>query len=253
MSVEPRTPEELELMRQSGRITAIALKKTMEAVTVGITLQEVDAVAENIMRSLGASASFKTVQGYYWATCLNINDEVVHGIPRDIALKKGDILKIDLGAVYKGWHTDTAWTVVVGGEADQRTMEFLKVGEKGMWNAIERAVEGNTIGDVSFQMQNTVEKSGFNVVRELVGHGIGREGHEDPEIPCYGKPGTGIKLKAGMTIAIENIYVAGDYKLYTMEDGWTIATQDGSNAGLFEMTVIVGKDKPEVITDWRKI
>jgi methionyl aminopeptidase len=253
MNVHPRTDDELELMRQSGRITAIALKKTIDAVKSGITLRELDSVAENAMRELGATASFKTVPGYYWATCLNINDEVVHGIPRDIVLKDGDLLKIDLGAVYKGWHTDTAWTVVVGGETDQRTKEFLKVGEKGMWNAIEQAIEGNTIGDVSFQMQDTVEKSGFNVVRELVGHGIGREGHEDPEIPCYGKPGIGLKLQAGMTLAIENIYVGGDYKLYTMDDGWTIATKDGSNAGLFEMTVIVGKDKPEVITDWRKV
>lgn len=244
-----RNLQELELMRKSGKITALALKKTIESVRAGATLIELEQIAEDEIKRLGGESSFKTVPGYKWTTCMNINDEVVHGIPRDIELKEGDVLKIDLGAVYKGWHTDTAWTVIVGKEPDK----FLAVGEESMWKGITQAREGKRIGDIASAMQTVIEGSGYSVVRSLVGHGVGRSAHEGPEIPGYGKPGTGIKLKAGMTLAIEIIYTAGDHQVYTKDDNWTIATEDGSLAGLFEMTVIVGRKSPEVITDWRKV
>ncbi len=251
--VSTRNPQELELMRKSGKITAQVLKKVIEAVRPGITLNELDQMADDELTRLGASASFKTVPGYHFATCLNVNDEVVHGLPRNIQVQAGDVLKIDLGAMYKGWHTDTAWTVVVGGEATPEQSKFLAVGEEAMWKGIAQAREGRRVGDIGFAMQSVVEGAGYSVVRSLVGHGIGRSGHEDPEIPGYGKPDTGMKLKAGMTLAIEIIYNAGHWEVHTKDDNWTIASDDGSISGLFEMTVIVGKKTPEVITDWRKV
>ncbi len=252
MKVEIRTEEELDLMRQSGLMTAKALKKTVLAAKPGVNLLELEKMAEEEILSLGGGASFKTVPGYFWTSCLTVNDEVVHGIPRDYVLQDGDKVSIDLGAVYKGWHTDAAWSVVVG-KVDSEKKRFMQTGEEALEKAISQAVDGNQIGDISSAIQEVIEREGYNVVRALVGHGVGREPHEAPEIPGVGKKGTGMKLQSGMTIAIEAIYTAGDYEVVELEDGWTIASEDGSLGGLFEMTVIVGKDKAEVITDWRKI
>ncbi len=249
--VQTRTPDELQLMRKSGQITAKALKYAIQMVSPGMTMRDLDLLVEGEIQRLGGESSFKTVPDYHWTTCLNVNDEVVHGIPRDIKLQKGDVLKIDLGAMYKGWHTDTAWTVVVGDEPTEEQEKFLKAGEEAMWKGVAQAREGKRIGDIGHAMQSVIEGAGYSVVRSLIGHGIGRSGHEEPEIPGYGKPDTGMKLKAGMTLAIEAIYAAGKHQVYTMDDGWTIATEDGSMAGCFEMTVIVGKKGPEIITDIR--
>jgi methionyl aminopeptidase len=254
--VEVRTNAELALMRKSGEITAIALKKVLDSITPGITMLDIERLAEEEIVKLGGKSSFKTVPGYDFTTCLTVNDEVVHGIPRDIVLKKGDIISVDLGAMYKGWHTDTAWSVIVGGESDdligREKRKFLAVGEEAMWAGIKQAVEGNHVGDISSAMQNVIEGAHYSVVKSLVGHGVGKSNHEAPEIPGVGKPGTGLLLQAGMTLAIEAIYVAGEDKMYEKDDGWTIAALDGSLGGLFEMTVIVGKNKAEVITDWRR-
>jgi methionyl aminopeptidase len=248
-----RTEEELELMRKSGQITALALKKTIEAVKPGVSLFELDQIAEKEMRDLDASASFKTVPGYDFATCMNVNDEVVHGIPRkDVILKEGDVLKIDLGALYKSWHTDSAWTVVVGGDDNKKWGKFLSAGEEAMWAGVKNAVVGNHIGDISSAMQTVIERNGLTVVRSLAGHGVGRAGHEEPEVPGFGTPKTGEKLLENMTLAIEIIYTDGGEDMYTKEDNWTLATDDGSTAGLFEMSVIVKEGKAEVLTDWRK-
>ncbi len=269
--MQSRTEEELKLFRKSGQIAARAMKKVIENVRVGITLKELDEIAENEIQRLGGRSSFKTVPGYYWTTCLTINDEVVHGIPRDIELKDGDVLGIDLGAVYEGWHSDMAWSVIVRASeyqsigisenSDTPTLrdagtlkekeKFLKVGEEILWKAIAQAVEGKKIGDISSVIQQGVEGAGYSVVKSLAGHGVGREAHEDPEIPEYGTAGKGLILRTGMTLAIEVIYAEGRGEVYETDDGWTISTKDGSLGGLFEMSVIVGKKKPEITTDWR--
>lgn len=254
MAVAIRTPQELDLMRKSGEITAFTLKKTIKSVKGGINLKELDKIAESEILRLGGGSSFKTVQGYYWTTCLTVNDEVVHGIPREeVVLKPGDILGIDLGAVYQGWHTDTAWSVLVGDQNCEDKKRFLRVGEEALWQAVKQAVEGHRLGDISSSIQESIESRGYRVVKSLVGHGVGLLPHEEPEIPGVGKKGTGLLLKSGMTLAIEVIYAEGKGDVYQKSDGWTIATEDKSLGGLFEMSVIVGKDKPEVLTDWRQV
>lgn len=247
--VAVKTAEELKLMRKSGEITALALKKVMENAKVGVSLLDLDKIAEEEIKRLGGESSFKTVPGYYWSTCLTLNEEVVHGTPRDIKLKEGDILGIDLGAVYQGWHTDAAWSVAVG----NGKRKFLEVGEKVLWEAVKQAVEGKQVGDISAVIQKGIEGAGSSVVKSFSGHGVGRLPHEAPEIPTYGKKGTGIILEEGMTLAIEVIYAKGKGEVYEKEDGWTVATHDGSLGGLFETSVVVGKKKAEILTDWRKI
>lgn len=255
-------------MRKSGRITAAALKKVIGAAAPGVSLLELEDIAEREMVRLGGAASFKTVPGYRWATCLTVNDEVVHGIPRDITLAEGDVLGIDLGAVFEGWHTDVSWSVLVGPPAggsqpkagrpldeagEQEKMKFLEAGERALWKAISWAREGKRLGDVSAAIQQAIESAGYGVVENYIGHGIGRSPHEAPEIAGIGRAGTGLKLKKGMTLAIEVIYTAGSGDVRVGSDGWTVVSRDGSLGGLFEMTVIVGKKEPEVITDWRSI
>jgi len=247
--MKPRTADELELMRKSGKMSALALKNVIAAVKSGVSLKELEEVVAKTIEAEGGTASFKTVPGYNWYSCININEEVVHGIPRDIVLKKGDKVSIDLGALYKGWHTDTAWSVIV----DEEPSVFLRVGEEALWAGVKKAVAGNRIGDISHAIQTTIEGGGFEVVRSLIGHGVGKELHEEPEVPGYGKAGTGMVLQEGQTIAIEAIYTESTQEVVLAPDGWTIASEDGSLGGLFEMTVIIGKDKAEVITDWRKV
>lgn len=255
--VAVRTSEQLDLMRKSGIITAKALKKVIEESKAGVSLVELDTLAENEIMRLGGKPSFKTVEGYSFTTCLTINDEVVHGLPRQIKLMPGDVLSVDLGTVYDGWHTDAAWSVIVGWNEEDglgsKKREFLKVGDTALWQAIEQAVEDKRIGDISAAIQTSIEGGGYNVVRSLVGHGIGRSLHEEPEVPGFGLAGTGVMLKAGMTLAIEVIYTAGGYKVESKDDGWTIVTADGALAALFEMSVIVGKEEAEVLTDWRRL
>lgn len=252
MSLNPRSKNELTLMRKSGEITAKALKAVLKAVKPGITLVELDTIAEREIKANGATPGFMTVPGYHWATCVTINHEVVHGIPRDIKLEKGDLFSVDVGAMYSGWHTDAAWSVIVGDVKDAAKEKFLKAGEEAMWQGINQARTGNRIGDIGAAMQKVVEGAGYSVVRSLVGHGIGKKLHEDPEVPGFGKPGRGLPLKKDMTIAIEAIYNAGGPDVVLDQDGWTISSKDGTWGGLFEMTLIVGNEQAEVLTDWRK-
>ncbi len=252
-----RNPQELALLKKSGEITARALKMVIEASYPGVSLLQLEEIATREITRLGGQSSFKTVPGYYYTTCLTVNDEVVHGIPRPITLREGDVLGVDLGAVYKGWHTDSAWSVLVGGQEAGNGQEgekrrFLKAGEEALWKAVAQAKAGNRIGDISSALQQTVERAGYRVVKSLSGHGVGRAAHEDPEVPTFGKEGVGLKLQENMTIAIESIYAGGRGEIYEKDDGWTLATDDGSLGGLFEMSVIVGKNGPEVLTDWRK-
>ena len=267
MSLSPRSKGELSLMRKSGEITAKALKAVLKAVKAGITLIELDKIAEAEIKKNGAQPGFMTVPGYKWATCVTINHEVVHGIPRDIKLAKGDLFSVDVGALLNGWHTDAAWSVIVGYESGVKDQEktdpstssqddfsaknrFLKAGEEAMWQGINQARSGNRIGDIGASMQKVVEGAGYSVVRSLVGHGIGKKLHEDPEVPGFGKAGKGLPLKKDMTIAIEAIYNQGGPDVVLDKDGWTISSVDGSLGGLFEQTVAVAKNGPIVLTPY---
>lgn len=247
-----RNKYKLRLMRESGRISAQALKKTLDNIKVGVTGEKLNDIVQNSITSLGGYPSFKTVPGYKWASCITINEQVVHGIPTGRIIKQGDLVSIDLGVVRKGWHTDCAWTVLVdGGEERLEKEKFLKVGEEALWDGINQAVDGGRIGDISHAIQARVEGAGLYTVRSLVGHGVGRSLHEEPEVPGYGKKGTGPSLNEGMTLAIEVIYAKGTSDVILGSDGWTVSTLDKSWAGLYEMTIVVGKREAQVLTDWR--
>lgn len=238
-------------MRKSGVIAANALKKAIERVKVGVTEIEVDKAAEAEIYRLGGDLSYKSVPGYKWATCITVNEQVVHGIPTSRKFEEGDLVSIDLAVEYKGWHTDCAWSVLLGKDSEKE--KFLQVGQEALIKGIDKAIDGNRVGDISEAIQTKVEGSGYKVVRSLVGHGVGKSLHEDPEIPGYGKPGVGPILKSGMTLAIEVIYGKGTSEVSLEDDGWTYSTVDKSWGGLFEMTVIVGKNEAKILTDWRKV
>lgn len=241
-----RNRYELKLMRESGRIAASALKKALEAVQPGISGLELDKIAEEEIYKLGGDLSYKSVPGYRFATCITINEQVVHGVPTNRVIKDGDLVSIDLAVNFKGWHTDCAWSVLVGFGKEKEN--FLKVGEQALWDGISQAVEGNKIGDIAYAIQTKVEGAGYHVVSSLVGHGIGRKLHEEPEVPGFGKKGTGIPLKTGMTLAIEVIYTKGSGEVILGADRWTLSSADGSWAAVFEMSVVVGREKAEVLT-----
>lgn len=278
--MKPRSESELALMRQSGVITASALKKVIENIKSGVSGLELDKIAEEEIKRLGGEPSFKTVEGYQHTICITFNEQVVHGLPTERKIEEGDVISIDLGTIYQGWHSDVAWSVLVdgsvgqsigsprsrlasgakrvageaGGSMSQSDKErFLRVGEEALWLGVKQAVEGNRIGDISSAIQGKVEGGGYSVVRSLVGHGVGRQLHEEPEVPGYGKAGTGVELKAGMTLAIEVIYAFGKSEVVLEDDGWTISSADKTLTGLFEMSMIVGKEKVEILTDWHKI
>ncbi|TSC87358.1 MAG: Methionine aminopeptidase [Microgenomates group bacterium Gr01-1014_7] len=248
-----RNRYELKLIRESGKIATSALKKALQSVKVGISGLELDKIAQDEIYRLGGQLSYKTVPGYQFATCVTVNEQVVHGIPTGQKFEEGDLVSIDLAVEYRGWHTDCAWSVLVRGKGKGERgksgkEKFLQIGEQALGEGIEQAVEGNRVGDISSAIQSRVEGAGYSVVRALVGHGIGKKLHEEPEIPGYGQKGTGMILKSGMALAIEVIYAKGTPEVILQKDGWTYAAADGSWGGLFEMTVIAGKEKAEVLT-----
>lgn len=252
--MKSRNPYELKLMRQSGNIATAVLKKALAKVKVGVSELEVDKIAREEIYKLGGDLSYKSVPGYKYATCITVNDQVVHGIPTERKFEKGDLVSVDLAVEYKGWHTDCAWSVLVSGSVDQSVSEseekkkFLRIGEEALWDGIAQAVDGNKIGDISYAIQNKVERERYYIVRSLVGHGIGKSLHEEPEVPGYGEKGTGAFLHSGMTLAIEVIYAKGTSEVSLGEDGWTYFSTDGSWAAVFEMTVLVGNGEAEVLT-----
>lgn len=236
-------------MQKSGQIASNALKSALDSIKVGVSELEVDKVAEGIIYKLGADLSYKSVPDYKFATCVTVNEQVVHGIPTERKFTSGDLVSVDLAVMYRGWHTDCAWTILLG--KDKEKEKFLQTGEQALQEGLAQAIEGGRVGDISNAIQTRVEGAGYSVVRSLVGHGVGKSLHEEPEIPGYGEKGKGVLLKRGMTLAIEVIYARGKSEVILEEDGWTFSTQDGSYSGLFEMTVVVGKSKPEVLTDWK--
>lgn len=248
-----KNEQEIEKMKKSGRMLAVALNEALSAVRVGITEAELDKVAENAIRRQGGEPGFMRVPGYKHAVCVATNEVVVHGIPTNYALKKGDVICIDCGVFYEGFHTDMADTVVVGGNeaTTPEVKEFLETGKRALEEAIRVATIGNHIGHISKVIQDIVEGKGYGIVKSLVGHGVGRELHEEPEVPGYlsGRIEKTPKLQEGMTIAIEIIYTMGEPEVcYANEDGWTIKTVDDSLSAVFERTILITKHGPAVLT-----
>lgn len=249
-----KSEAEIGIMKEAGHIAAAILSSTMKMAVAGMTTRELNDYAESQIKAAGATPSFKGYLEYPFATCININEGVVHGFPGKYRLKRGDLLSVDLGVYYRGFHADTSWTVII--EADQATRGdrkmFLETGQRSLGQAIDVCRAGNRVGLISQTIQETIEGGGYNVVRDLVGHGVGRELHEEPTVPCFGQKDQGVVIKPGMVLAIEIIYTEGSYHLTTASDGWTIQTADGKLAGLFEHTVAVSPSGPIVLTAWDK-
>lgn len=242
-----KSPEEIEIMAKGGKISAQVLKETLDLVKPGITTLELDSFAESRILELAGKPAFKGYEGYNFTTCININDGIVHGMPGSYFINRGDLVSVDLGVIYGGFNTDVSWTVIAGG-GNKEGEKFLEAGKRALQKALTKCKIGNRIGDISFAMQAEVEKGGYNVVRDLVGHGVGRNLHEDPQVPCYGRPSVGAELREGLTIAVEVIYTLGSPKLKVLSDGWTMATKDGSISGLFEQTVAIERNGPKLLT-----
>ena len=250
-----KSKREIELMKEACRVAALAQKAVEEAIRPGISTLELDAIAEKTMRDNGAipaekgyPSGVKGVPDFPGSICASINDVVIHGIPsfRDI-LKEGDIVSVDLVAYKNGFNGDCCRTYTVG-KIDQPTQKLIDVTKLAFFEGIQYAKAGNRLGDVCHAIGEYVEKNGFSVVREFQGHGIGREMHEDPGIPNYGKAGRGIRLEPGMTLAIEPMVIAGSWPIMELEDGWTIVTQDGSKAAHYENTILITEQEPEILT-----
>lgn len=247
MTVKPKSEEAIELMRINGELTSKALAEVGKAVAPGVTTKELNRVAETFIRDHGAIPNFLDYDGYPAAICASVNDVVVHGFPSDYVLKEGDIVSIDLGTLYKGYNGDSAYTFPVG-EVSAETRKLLDVTKASLYKGIEQAVAGNRTGDIGHAVQSYAESFGFSVVRELEGHGIGTDMHEDPGVPNYGRQGHGIKLQEGMTICIEPMICAGGRGVYLARNGWAVHTSDHRNAAHFELTVVVRHGKAEQLS-----
>lgn len=248
-NTQVKTNEELEIMKQAGQICAESLRSVLAEVKAGVSCAFLDRLAEKEIESRGAFASFKTVDDYKWTICATVNEQVVHGIPTDYVLGDGDVLGIDIGAYFRGFHSDMAISIPVG-NASLSSRKFLEVGGKTLQKAILEAEPGSRIGDISQTIQENVEKAGYSPVKILTGHGVGRQLHEEPMIPCFGKSGTGPAIFENMVLAIEVIYTEGSAELKLEKDGWTFSTKDGSLGGLFEQTIAVTKTGPIVLTPY---
>jgi methionyl aminopeptidase len=243
-----KSADEIAAMRRAGKIVADALARLEEAVRPGVTTAALDRIAEEYMTGAGAVPSFKGYRGFPGSICSSPNEMIVHGIPsEDVVLHEGDIISLDVGAIFEGYHGDSAWTFPVGG-VDAAAAELLKVTEASLDAAIAQSVAGRRLGDVGFATQEVAEAAGFSVVREYAGHGIGRSLHEEPWVPNYGPPGRRELLSPGMTIAIEPMVNAGGPATKVLDDGWGVVTADGSLSAHFEHTVAITEEGPEILT-----
>jgi methionyl aminopeptidase len=242
-----KTPREIEIMREAGKIVALTRKELEKHIRPGITTKELDAIAEEVIRQYGAIPSFKGYNGFPGSICASVNEELVHGIPSDRVLKEGDIITIDVGAQYNGYHADSAWTYPVG-EIAEETKKLLEVTEKSLYIGLEEAKPGARLSNISHAIQTYVESHHFSIVREYVGHGIGQDLHEDPQIPHYGPPNKGPRLKPGMTLCIEPMVNAGSRYVKTLADNWTVVTVDGKMCAHFEHTIAITENGYEILT-----
>jgi methionyl aminopeptidase len=242
-----KSPEEIEKMAVAGRVVGEVLGSLRDIIAAGMTTRDVEAFAEERIRALGGKPAFKGYRGYPASICTSVNEEVVHGIPSSRRLKEGDIVSVDLGVYMDGFYGDGAITVPVG-NVDRETEKLIRVTEEALTLGIRKASEGNRLYDISASIQEHVEQNGFSVVRLFVGHGIGRELHEEPQVPNYGAAGHGPRLRRGMTLAIEPMVNAGTHDVRILDDGWTAVTADGRMSAHFEHTVLVTEDAPVILT-----
>jgi len=243
-----KTEQEIEKMRIAGRAVAAVLEEAKKIVVEGATAYDIEMMAEKVIKEHRCEPAFKGYGGYPYITTVSVNEEVIHGFPlKSKVFKKGDIVSVDVGAIYEGYYGDGAATFIVG-STDETGKKLVEVTKQSLMRAIELIKPGVRLGDVSYEIQSYVESHGFNVVRDFVGHGVGKQLHEDPQVPNYGKPGTGLVLKAGMTLAIEPMVTEGGWHVVVLEDGWTVVTVDGKRAAHFEHTIVVTENGCEILT-----
>ena len=243
-----KTEEEIKIMKEGGKILASVIKEIEKQSVPGITTKELDRAAEALILKHGAKPAFKGYDGFPFSLCASVNENIVHGLPSNYVLKSGDILKLDLGVLYKGYNTDMAVTVAVG-DVSFEAKRLINVTKKSLRLGIKKTKIGNTIGDIGNTVQRCIEDQGFGVVKDLCGHGIGKSVHEDPRIPNFGKRGSGDKLVEGMVICIEPMVTMGDWHLRKADDGYGYATRDNSLTAHFEHTIVVTKKGPRVLTE----
>lgn len=242
-----KSAREIEQMRKSGKITAKTLARLIEATKPGISTHELDRIAEDSIRSMGGIPTFKGYNGYPASICTSVNSQVVHGIPGSYVLADGDLLSIDIGTTLEGYVSDSAVTVAVG-TVSEEAVRLLEVTRECLMLAIAQMQIGNHLGDIGAAVQSYAEKNGYGVVRELVGHGIGTKMHEEPQVPNYGKAGSGIELRRGLVLAIEPMITQGTWHVRTLNDKWTVVTEDGKLAAHFEHTIALTEDGPRILT-----
>jgi methionyl aminopeptidase len=242
-----KSPREIAVMQEAGRIVALAHQAVKAAIQPGITTAEIDAIVESVIRAHGATPSFKGYGGFPGSACTSVNDEVVHGIPSQRPLNEGDLFKVDIGAFYQGYHGDSAWTYAVGSVSSE-ARQLMDVTEQSLYAGLAVAKAGQYLSDISHAIQTYAEDRGMSVVREFVGHGVGKELHEAPQIPNYGLPGRGPKLKPGMTLAIEPMINTGKKEVKVLTDGWTAVTLDHSLSAHYEHTILITEDTPKLLT-----
>ncbi len=242
-----KSPAEIEKLRKSGHVVHTILMETSEKVRPGVTTLELERFVEKRIAQLGAKPASKGYRGYPWCLCTSVNDEIVHGMPSNRRLEEGDIIGLDLGVIVDGYYGDSALTVPVGNISDD-ARKLLRVTEESLELGIQKARVGNRVGDISATVQEHVEKNGFSIVRDMVGHGIGRDYHEEPQVPNFGQAGRGPALKEGMVFTIEPMVNSGDYRMRILDDEWTAVTVDGSNSAHFEHTIAVTRNGPDVLT-----
>jgi methionyl aminopeptidase len=250
--IQIKTREEIELMRESAIIVSKTLGEVAKAIKPGVTTLELDKIAEEHIRDLGAIPGFLGLYDFPNTLCMSPNAQVVHGIPNNEPLKEGDIISVDCGALKNGFYGDHAYTFAIG-EIGEETKKLLQITKESLYEGVRQFKSGNRVGDVGFAIQNYCEKHGYGVVRELVGHGLGREMHEDPEMPNYGKRGRGKKFSEGMVVAIEPMINLGTHRIKHLKDGWTILTADGKQSAHFEHDVAIVNGKPELLSTFKYI
>ena len=248
-----KSEEEIEIMRTSSLLVGKALAEVTKRIKPGITTLALNTVAEEFILDNNALPSFKGYRDFPFAACISVNDAVVHGFPTNTELKDGDVISVDIGVFKNGFHGDSAYTFGVG-EISPAIQQLMRVTKESLYKGIEKATHGNRIGDIAFAVQNHTEKVNcYGVVRELVGHGLGRHLHEDPQVPNYGKRGSGVKLRDGMVIAIEPMINMGTKDVYHDKDGWTIRTNDGKPSAHYEHTICIRKGKADILSSFKKI
>lgn len=245
--ISAKSPREIATMKQAGKIVALAHAAVAAAIAPGVTTKQLDRIAEKVIRQQGASPSFKGYGGFPASICTSINSVLVHGIPDQTVLKDGDLISIDIGACYKGYHGDAAWTFAVG-RVSEEAVRLMEVTRQSLFIGLEQAKPGNRLSDISHAIGEFVEAHGYSVPIDYTGHGIGTHLHEEPAIPNFGSPGKGILLKEGMTFAIEPMVHAGKPHTRVLADDWTVVTKDGSLAAHYEHTIVITKDGYEILT-----